>query len=528
MARGESQQPPVSMPSYLTGRGGMRGGRGAPVVKPKNFRGTFRRILGYFAGEKPLLAVIAVFIIIDSAIGLAVPYLTGRAIDAMSGGAGHVNFGLLGTIVCVLLAAYGVDAVVVFLQSFLMAGVSQRIVRLLRSALFEKLQRLPIAFFDSSPHGDLMSRLTNDIDNISTTISTSLASLISDVIGILGAFIMMLVINPLLTLAAMITVPLVFLLSRVITRRTHLLFKRQQAALGRLNGHIEETITGIEVVRAFNHEPRAVEEFDAVNGELRRVGLRAQIWSGFLMPLMNVINNLGFAAVACVGGVLAVQNVITVGFIASFLSYSRQFSSPLNDMANIYNTLQTAVAGAERVFEILDTGAEPKDAPDAAPLVSPRGEVEFEHVGFGYRPDVEIIRDLSFTARAGSRIALVGPTGAGKTTIVNLLCRFYDVSSGRILIDGGDIRGYTRSSLQSCFGIVLQDTYLFTGTIRENIRYGRLDATDGEVRSAAETADADGFIRRLPHGYDTLLAESGSNLSQGQRQLIAIARAVLA
>jgi ATP-binding cassette subfamily B protein len=313
-----------------------------------------------------------------------------------------------------------------------------------------------------------------------------------------------------------------------VAKRTSVLFKAQQNTLGRLNGHIEESISGLQVVKAFNHEQKVIDEFDSINSQLFSVGLKAQITSGYLMPLMNIISNISFAVIAGVGGVLAVESLITVGVIASFLSYSKQFSRPLNDVANMFNTLQTAMAGAERFFEVIDSQGEPADKNDAAELIKPRGEVEFRHVDFEYRKGVPILRDISFKAEAGSTIALVGPTGAGKTTVVNLVNRFYDVTGGQIFIDGADINDYTRESLRRCFGIVLQDTYLFSGTIAENIRYGRLDATDEEVRRAAAEACADPFIRKLEKGYDTVLSESGGNLSQGQRQLLAIARAILA
>jgi len=312
-----------------------------------------------------------------------------------------------------------------------------------------------------------------------------------------------------------------------VAKKTKVLFKTQQAELGKLNGHIEETISGILVVKAFNHEDKAIDEFNEINGRLCDVGIRAQILSGYIMPLMNVINNIGFTVVAGVGGVLAVKDMITIGVIASFLSYSRQFSRPLNDLANIFNTLQSAIAGAERVFEVLDEQEEIEDTINAKELINPKGDVVFEDVTFGYRKEISILKNVNFHASEGSNIALVGPTGAGKTTIVNLLARFYDVTDGKILIDGVDRRQYTRDSLRKCFGIVLQDTYLFAGTIRDNIRYGRLDATDKEVEEAAAMANADVFIRRLPKGYETVLSESGNNLSQGQKQLLAIARAIL-
>ncbi|WP_413305049.1 ABC transporter ATP-binding protein [Bacillus sp. 1P10SD] len=517
---------PTPLPIRPGGVGG--GHRRGPVVKPKNFKGTLKRLWHYFGNEKKMLTLIFTFILIDSVLMLLAPFLIGRAIDAMTPKFGKVDFNLLEVMIIVLTCAYVTDAVLTFLQGWLMAGVAQRVVKRLREALFQKLQKLPVSFFDSRTHGELMSRLSNDVDNVSNTISQSTTQLMSGLMIISGSLIMMLILSPLLTLASLVTVPLVFLLTRTIAKRTSVLFKNQQIQLGTLNGHIEETISGIEVVKAFNHEEKVIEEFDAVNEKLRAVGLKAQIWSGFLMPIMNVINNLGFAIVAVIGGVLAVKSLITVGAIASFITYSRQFVRPLNDLANIFNILQSGVAGAERVFEVMDEQEEPADLPSAVPLEHPKGHVVFENVSFGYRPDVPILKNVSFEAHIGSSTALVGPTGAGKTTIVNLLTRFYDVTDGRILLDGRDIREYTRDSLRKCFGFVLQDTYLFSGTIKENIKYGKPDATDEEVEQAARMANADGFIKRLPQQYETALSENGGNLSQGQRQLLAIARVILA
>ncbi|QQZ08887.1 ABC transporter ATP-binding protein [Heyndrickxia vini] len=518
------QSNPIPRPS-----GGMRGhgGRGAPVVKPKNFKGTVKRLWHYFGNERKMLSIIFLFILIDSLITLSAPYLIGKSIDAMTIG-GKVDFNLLEVLIFVLLIAYIADALLTFLQSWLMAGVSQRIVKRLRSSLFKKLQKLPVSFFDTRTHGELMSRLSNDIDNVSNTISQSTTQLMSGGIILFGSLIMMFILSPILTLATLITVPLVFLLTRTIAKKTRVLFKNQQIQLGKLNGHIEETISGIQVVKAFNHEDKAIEEFEEVNTKLKQVGLKAQIWSGFLMPLMNVISNLGFAVVAIVGGLLVVKSLITIGVIASFLTYSRQFGRPLNDLANIFNILQSGVAGAERVFEILDENEEAPDQDGAIELTQPRGNVIFENVSFGYRRDVPIIKNISFEAEIGSSTALVGPTGAGKTTIINLLTRFYDVTEGRIYLDGRDIKEYTRDSLRKCFGIVLQDTYLFSGSIKENIKYGKPDATDEEVKAAARMANADLFIKKLPNQYDTMLSENGGNLSQGQRQLLAIARVMLA
>lgn len=514
--------------------GGFGPGPGGPgrmrgmVVKPRNFTGTLRRLWGYMESERKWLLLIFISVMFQSVLALFSPYLIGMGVDAMGLGMGDVDFRLLGLAIMAMLIAYLTEGSLSLFQGWVMAGLSQRVVTRLRRMLFGKLQKLPLSFFDTRPHGDVMSRLSNDIDNVSNTISQSAVQIMSGSIALIGSFIMMLVLSPILTLASLITVPLVYLLARTVTRKTRVLFREQQAQLGRLNGHIEETITGMEVVWAFNHEAHSLAEFEEENRKLYEVSRKAQIWSGFLMPLLSVINNIGFAAVALVGGALAVRGHITVGVIASFISYSRQFVRPLNDLANMFNILQSGVAGAERAFEIMDEAEEEPDPPGAAVLQNPKGHVVFEQVHFGYRPDVPILRNVSFEAEPGSVTALVGPTGAGKTTIVNLLTRFYDVSEGRVTIDGRDILDYTRDSLRRSFGIVLQDTYLFSGTIRDNLKYGNPDATDEEMVEAARLVGADAFIRRLPQGYDTVLAENGGNLSHGQRQLLSIARVMLA
>ncbi|HEY5560449.1 MAG TPA: ABC transporter ATP-binding protein [Clostridiaceae bacterium] len=498
-----------------------------PVKKPKNFKGTLKRLWHYFGPEKIRLIFLLSLIIIDTLILIFIPFLIGRAIDLIDKVEG-VNFNALGLIVIILMLSYLIDALINFFQNFVMAGVSQRIVFSFRRALMEKLQKLPIVFFDSTTHGEIMSRLTNDIDNISTTISQSTTQLMAGIITVIGAIAMMLYISPILTAASIITIPMIFALTRAVTKKTSHLFREQQKELGILNGHIEESISGIQVVKAFNHEDKSIKELEVINNRLCEVGIKALIFSGFLMPIMNVINNIGFTVVAGLGGILALKAMITIGTITSFIIYSKQFSRPLNDFANIYNTLQSAIAGAERVFEILDDKEEALDSSLAIDLNNPKGHVVFEGVDFGYRSDLKILKDINFEAPAGSNIALVGPTGAGKTTIVNLLARFYDVTSGKITIDGTDIRSYTRDSLRKCFGIVLQDTYLFSGTIRDNIKYGKLNATEEEIIAASKMANAHVFIERLPQGYDTILSESGNNLSQGQRQLLAIGRAILA
>ena len=514
-----------------------------PAAKARDAKGTMRRLWACFGVERGRLALIFVLVLFDCAALLAAPWLIGRCIDAMGGGKGGGNPSVLGIALAALAAAWVIDALIVIVQGWLMAGASQSIVRSLRKGLFGKLQRLPVSLFDRWSHGDLMSRLANDVDNISGTIAQSTTQLLSTVLGIAGSFALMLALSPLLTLAALVTVPLVFLLTRSISRRTRILFREQQSALGALNGHVEETMSGIDVVKAFGREARATGDFIELNDRLRDVGTKAQIWSGFIMPLMNVINNIGFAAVAAVGGILAVRGLVTVGVIASFLSYSRQFTRPLNELANIWNSLQTAVAGAERVFELMDQAEEPADRPDAmvigpagpvgpagvaGSIPSLRGDVELDSVSFGYRDDTMVIRDVSFSAPEGSVTALVGPTGAGKTTIVNLIARFYDVSSGTVRIDGRDVRDYARDGFRRSFGIVLQDSYLFSGTIRDNILYGDPGAGEAEMRRAAAMANAVHFIERMPRGFDTELQEGGWPLSEGQRQLVAIARAVLA
>lgn len=508
-------------------RGFGRSRQGEPIVKPKNFTRTLKRLWLYLNKERKLLILMFILILADSLLTLIGPYLIGISIDAMSASMGMVNLKKLEILVITLVFVYVSNGLLSFCQGWIMAGVSQQVVTNLRSTLFKKMQKLPVVFFDQYSHGELMSRLSNDIENVSSTISQSTTQLLAGSIAIIGSMIMMIALSPFLTLVSLLTAPLIILLARIIAKKTSKLFKEQQMQLGRLNGHIEETISGIQVVKAFNYENKVIAEFDEINTKLCDVGLKAQIWSGFLMPLMNVINNIGFALIAIVGGVLVIDNLITVGVIASFLSYSRQFARPLNDIASLFNLLQSGMAGAERVFEILDEQEESPDRPNAIVLERAIGNVVFKNVSFGYRVDVPVLKNVSFEANEGTSTALVGPTGAGKTTIVNLVTRFYDATSGEILLDGRDIKDYTRDSVRRSFGIVLQDAYLFSGTIKENLKYGKPDATDEEMKAAAVMANADAFIARLPEKYDTLLSENGGSLSQGQKQLLAIARVIL-
>lgn len=458
---------------------------------------------------------------VASASTILSPLLIGTAVTAIDTGNPALQLLIL------LAALYLTDWLVRFLQQFFMAAIGQRIILHIRSTLFEKMKALPLSFFDSRQHGELMSRLTNDVDNISTTISDSLTQLMTYGFTIIGILCIMLRLSLPLTCIAFISVWLIFLLTRTITKHTRKLFAQQQQILGKLNGQVEESISGLNMVKAFGREAEMTEQFEESNARLCHVATKAQIWSGFLMPLTNVINNLNFVIVAVVSGILAAYGRISVGLISSFLLYSRQFSRPFVDIANIYNNFQTAVAGAERIFEILEEEPEPADAPDALPLTAPRGEVEFSHVTFGYQAQEPVLKDVSFRVPAGTRVAVVGSTGAGKTTLINLLTRFYDVNSGSILLDGRDLRQYRLQDLRRTFGVVLQDTALFGMSVRDNISYGNKDVLPERIRAAAKTAGADSFIRRLPQGYDTILTQGGAALSQGERQLLTIARAVL-
>lgn len=495
--------------------------------KPKNLKATLLRLWGLFGKEKIIFIGVFILITVETLIMLSVPYLIGKSIDCISTGVNNVRFNKLIILLGSLIIVYIVDSIINLCQGLIMASVAQKIVKNIRKSFFNKLQKLPTAFFDLKQNGDIMSRLTNDIDNISTTISSSITTLMSSTINITGAFVMMIVLSPMLTIAGLITAPLVMLLSKTIARKTKIYFKAQQDTLGDLNAFIEETMSGLEVIKSFNKEDDVIKEFEYLNKRYRVEGYKAQIWSGYLMPLINVINNFGFAMIALFGGILAIKEFITIGVIASFISYSKQFVRPLNDIANIFNTLQSALAGAERVFEVLDENDEVKDKQNPIELKDVIGKVEFNDVSFSYDGKKTVLKDISFSVKPGQSIAIVGATGSGKTTIVNLLTRFYEISNGNIFIDGFDIRDYSRESLRKVFGIVLQDTYLFTGTIKENISYGKEDATKEEIIEAAKVANAHTFISRLPKGYDTILTEGGGNLSAGQRQLIAIARAVL-
>ena len=511
----------VTPPGNLTGiqRPGSRGG---PVVKPRDMRGTLRRLWNLTRGHRQGLGWILLLSALASGVSILSPYLTGNVVSAISGGR------VISAALATLAAVYIADWLIRFLQQFFMASIGQRVIRHIRQALFDKIVTLPLSFFDKRQHGELMSRLTNDVDNISTTISNSLTLLLTHSFTIAGIFVAMVLLSPALTGVALIGVGLIFLLTRVVTTHSRKLFKEQQRALGALNGQIEESVSGLPVVKAFCREEEMERAFDEKNEALCRTSIRALIWSGYLMPLMNVINNLCYLVIAVVSGILYVKGRVTsIGLITSFLLYVRQFTRPFVEIANIYNNFQTAVAGAERVFEILDEKPEPEDKTDAFPLKQPKGDIEFKGVSFGYTPEKQVLKDVTLRVPAGTQLAIVGPTGGGKTTVINLLTRFYDVDRGGIDLDGHDLRDYRMADLRDAFGVVLQDTALFNDTVLENIRYGHREAAVEDVHRAARIAGADAFIERLPNGYDTVLAQGGEELSQGERQLLTIARAVL-
>jgi ATP-binding cassette, subfamily B, multidrug efflux pump len=500
-------------------------GMGHPVEKPKAVWPTLMRLWSYLRHQKWTLIGVFIFVSINTVLGVLGPYLMGQAIDVYIQ---HGDLPGLAHLLSLMCGVYVLTSIGVWLQEYLAAGFSQRVVRHIRDDLFARLQLLSLRFFDQHAHGEIMSRLTNDVDNINNVLQTSLTSMIGGVLSLIGVTVMMLIVNVQLALVSLITLPMIALVTRWLSDRTRLGFRMQQENLGAMNSLIEETITGQRVVKAFGREQEVTRTFDEVNARLLAASTQAQTYAGMGGPLINFVNNVGRTIVVAAGGFMAVMGLATVGTIAAFISYADQFTRPLNQLAQIYNTIQSALAGAERVFEMMDEQPDLADIPDAHPLEHIQGAVEMDGVGFGYDPGVPVLKDVSLYAAPGQTIALVGPTGAGKTTVINLLTRFYDVDSGAICVDGIDIRHVKKDDLRHKLGLVLQDNFLFADTVMENIRYGRLDATDTEVIAAAQLANADTFIHRLPQAYQTVLTERGSNLSQGQRQLMAIARAILA
>jgi ATP-binding cassette subfamily B protein len=495
----------------------------------------------YLKPRRTQLAVVLLFAVLSTVFSIVGPKIMGQVTTRLFDGLmakylsvylhapmPSIDFRYIGRIILILIGLYLISAFFSYIQQYQMSGISQRIVFDMRRDVSEKLSRLPLRFFDSRTHGEIMSRVTNDIDNISATLQQSLTQLITSVCTILGVLAMMLTISPLLTLITLVTLPISFLATANIARLSQRNFSAQQKELGELNGHVEEMYTGHKIVKAFGREAESIGRFDRINARLYNAAWRAQFVSGIIMPVMNFINNLGYVLICVVGGIMVARRALKLGDIQAFIQYSRQFTMPIAQTANIANILQSTIASAERVFEILDELEEIPDAPDAAVLEAPRGEVRFQHVKFGYKEEVPLLEDMNIEARQGQTIAIVGPTGAGKTTLVNLLMRFYEIGAGRISVDGIDIRNIRRGPLRTMFGMVLQDTWLFNGSIRENIAYGRAGATEEQIVEAAKAAHADHFIRALPEGYDTILNEEASNISQGEKQLLTIARAILA
>jgi len=486
---------------------------------------TFFRLMSYLAKDRNLLIFIGFLIIISIISNLLGSYMIRPIInDYIIPG----NFDGLVRILIILAAVYLAGVIAVYVQYRLLNKIGQRAVARMRTDLFSKMERLPIKYFDTHQHGDLMSRYTNDIDQVSNTLTDSLADILTSALMLIGIFTLMIYISPILTLVTLITVPIMFLSAKTIVKRSKKYFKAQQDTLGETNGFIEEMISGQKVIKVFGHEKKVEHDFETLNQSLNDKAKKAQFYSGMMMPVMQNLNTLNYVIITIVGGLLAIFRGFDVGGLAAFLQYSRQFGRPINELASLYNSIQAAIAGAERIFQVIDEEPEQADCPEAITMNEVKGDLQMKDVYFGYKPEKLILKGVSLHATPGTKIALVGETGAGKTTILNMLPRFFDIKSGEISIDGVSIQNIKRENLRQSLAIVLQDTHLFTGTVCENIRFGRLDATDEEVIEAAKLTAAHSFIKRLPKGYHTMLENDGSNLSQGQRQLLNIARAAIA
>jgi ATP-binding cassette subfamily B multidrug efflux pump len=499
------------------------------VERAKNVRGTLGRLVSYAGEHRTALVVVVILAALGTGMGLAGPYLMGKGIDAIIQIAmGRAGMDVLFRIILTMIGVYVVSWLASAAQGWIVAAVAQKMMRKLRGDLFDHMQTLSLRFFDSRTSGELMSRLTNDMDAVSRVLSQNVTQLFSGVLTLVGVLVIMFVLNPLLALGPLVALPLMVGLVGLVGSKTRKAFRGYQLNLGTLNGILEETYSGQRVVMAYGQQEAMLRKFDAANEVVRKVGTHAMTYSLLVMPMMGILSNANIAIVAGLGGWMTIVGMATVGTIASFIGYSGRFAEPLRMLGDLYNQVQAAVAGAERIFATIDTVPDQIDEAGAVELGRLEGDVVFDHVTFSYLPGVPVLKDVSFRARPGERVALVGPTGAGKTTMVNLLSRFYDLDSGSIQIDGTDVRRVSRASLRRNLGTVLQQSFLFAESVTENIRYGRLDATDEEVIRAATLARADGFIRHLPQGYDTVLSERGANISEGQRQLIAIARAILA
>lgn len=523
------------------GSGGPMGSLGKPMEKAKNFKRTLFRLLGYLKPQRTNFSIVFIAAILSTIFSIIGPKIMGQGVTKIAEGfAGkmmaakikqpipNMDFTEIGQIVLILLGLYIISGVFGYLQQYLMAGVAQKTVYIMRKEVDKKLSLLPLKFFDTRTHGEILSRVTNDLDNISTTLQQSLTQLITSMVTMIGVIVMMFSISPLLTLIVILILPLYAIVTLIIAKRSQEHFATQQKSLGELNGHVEEMYTGHKIVKAFGREEKSIATFNSINAKLYTAGYNAQFISGIIMPLMRFVGNLGYIIISVVGALFAIKGIITIGDILAFIQYSRQLTMPIVQTANIANIIQSTVASAERVFELLDEEDEAADEVGAKVLAFPKGEVKFENVDFSYQEDVPLLKGINIDVKQGDTIAIVGPTGAGKTTLVNLLMRFYELTAGKITIDGVDIRDIKRGALRSMFGMVLQDTWLFHGSILENIAYGRAGATEEEVMQAARSAYAHHFIQTLPEGYHTIINEEATNISQGQKQLLTIARAILA
>ncbi len=534
-------------PAGKGGRGFGPGGRGGPGhggpagammggEKARDFKGSLAKLTRFLRPYWFRIILVMLFAATSTVFTIAGPKILSEAINIlyegvlgkMAGSGQGIDFTGIGKVLLWLLGLYALSSILTYIQGFIMSGLAQHISYSLRRDISLKIKRLPLSYFDKTTHGEVLSRVTNDVDTVSQTLNQSLSQLVTSVATLVGALIMMLSISLVMTLSALIVLPLSMLIIRLIVKRSQKYFRTQQTFLGHLNGHVEEMYSGHLVVKAFNGEARSIETFEELNSELYKSSWRSQFLSGIMMPLMGFVGNLGYVFVVLIGALQASRGAVLLGDIVAFIQYVRMFNQPITQLASVANVLQSTTAAAERVFEFLEETEEPDDLAETASAEGITGQVSFENVSFGYNPDQTVITSFSADVAPGQMVAIVGPTGAGKTTIVKLLMRFYDVRSGAIKIDGVDIRKFKRSELRGLFGMVLQDTWLFNGTISENIRFSREEATDEEIQAAAQAASADHFIRTLPGGYDMVLNEEATNISQGQKQLLTIARALLA
>lgn len=505
-----------------------------PGEKAKDFKGTMRKLIAYLSRFLPAVIFVLICAALSTVFAIFGPKILGNAttklfdgLIATLTGTGSIDFAAIGQILLFLATLYGISALLMYMQGWVMSGIATKLSYSMRRDISNKIDKMPLSYFDRVPHGEVLSRITNDVDTVTQTLNQSLSQIVSNVTTMIGVLIMMITISPVLTLVALCILPVSVVIVMNVVKRSQPFFQRQQEYLGHVNGHVEEMYGAHTVVSAFNGEEESIAQFETLNDRLYHAAWKSQFLSGMMMPLMNFAGNLGYVGICVLGGFLSLNGTITVGDIQAFIQYVRQFTQPINQIANISNVLQQTAAAAERVFAFLE---EEEETADAAASVKPEeitGEVSFDHVRFGYVPEKTIIHDFSTLVRPGQKVAIVGPTGAGKTTIVKLLMRFYDVSDGSIQLSGHDLRTLPRNELRSFFGMVLQDTWLYNGTIRENIRYGRLDASDEDVLAAAKAAQVDHFVRTLPEGYDTVLNEEASNISQGQKQLLTIARTII-